>query len=178
MNHLGSGVSLVLARIKTRIIALCASFTLMFVVLAVQNGKGALDVLSFQSLGLPDRIRVAAISFFDLGGFHPSSLFLALVGAVLGGLNIALAYAYIASRKELILRSGLYSGTGLLLALLGIGCAACGTAFLSVIASALGFSSFLGLLPYHGIEIGYMGLFILILATNSLAKKAAAPAVC
>ena len=76
------------------------------------------------------------------------------------------------------MKSGLYSGIGLMVAFLGIGCAACGTAFLSLVLGFFGFSAMLNVLPYQGQEIGYIGLIILCIATYSLAKKVTAPNVC
>jgi hypothetical protein len=85
---------------------------------------------------------------------------------------------YVKVRGEVILKSGLYSGVGLLFAFLGIGCAACGTAFLSVLLSFFGFSAMLSVLPYQGQEIGYVGIIFLCIATYTLAKKVTAPNVC
>lgn len=81
-------------------------------------------------------------------------------------------------RGDLIIQSGLYSGLGLIFAFLGIGCAACGTALLSVVLSFFGFSTMLSVLPYKGEEIGYIGILILCIATYVLAQKVTAPNVC
>ena len=81
-------------------------------------------------------------------------------------------------RGEVIIKSGVYSGIGLIFAFLGIGCAACGTAFLSVILGFFGFSTMLNVLPYQGQEIGYIGLIFLSIATYVLANKVMAPRVC
>ncbi len=74
--------------------------------------------------------------------------------------------------------SGFYSGIGLILAFLGIGCASCGTAFLTFLLSFFGGATLLHLLPYGGQEIGYLGVIVLLFATYSLAKKTANPTVC
>ena len=81
-------------------------------------------------------------------------------------------------RGEIVFKSGLYSGIGLILAFLGFGCAACGTALLSVILGFFGFSAMLRLLPYQGLEIGYVGLIFLCMATYTLAQKVAVPNIC
>jgi hypothetical protein len=65
-----------------------------------------------------------------------------------------------------------------LFAFIGIGCAACGTAFLSIILSFFGFSAMLSLLPYEGQEIGYTGLIFLCIATYSLSRRVARSNVC
>ena len=81
-------------------------------------------------------------------------------------------------RGEIILRSGLYSGIGLLMAFLGVGCAACGTALLSVLLGFFGFSTMLSVFPYQGEELGYIGIIILLIATYTLSRKVVSPAVC
>jgi Na+/alanine symporter len=81
-------------------------------------------------------------------------------------------------RGEVLLDSGMYNGLGLIVAFLGIGCAACGSAFLSVVLSLLGFSSMLSYLPYGGEEIGYIGLLFLFMATYHLSKKVNSPLTC
>jgi len=96
----------------------------------------------------------------------------------LGGINISLAYTYMRLRGQIILRSGLYSGIGVFMAFLGIGCAACGTALLSILLGFFGLSAMLNLLPYQGQEIGYIGLIFLSIASYSLAQKVSAPNVC
>ena len=153
----------------------------MFLLLLIitQNGQGALGVFSFYSMPFINRFSLAMMTLFDIQHtFTPGALILATLGSLLAGINVSLAYTYMKIRGELILRSGLYSGMGMFIAFLGIGCAACGTALLSVILSFFGFSAMLNVLPYQGQEIGYIGLIFLCIATYFLAKKLAAPNVC
>lgn len=139
----------------------------------------AYDLLSFDSISFLKRGTLALSTLFDVtNSFSGGALILAVLGSFLGGINISLAYTYIRLRGEVILRSGLYSGIGLLFAFLGVGCAACGTALLSVILGFFGFSAMLHLLPFQGQEIGYIGLIFLCIATYTLAHKVAVPNVC
>ena len=96
----------------------------------------------------------------------------------MGGINISLAYIYMKERGKVIIKSGLYSGVGLFLAFIGIGCAACGTALIAVLLSFLGLSTMIHALPYQGQEIGYIGIIFLCMATYSLAVKVSAPTTC
>jgi hypothetical protein len=155
--------------------------TLLFLLLLVlvQNGKTAFSVLGFDSLPLTKRIPLFLSGLFDVTHtFSTGSLILATLGSFLGGINISLAYTYIRMRGEVLLHSGLYNGLGLVLAFLGIGCAACGTALLSVILGFFGFSAMLSVLPYQGEEIGYIGLIFLCIATYTLSNRVSRPNVC
>lgn len=152
---------------------------MLLLLLVVQNGKSALDIFSFDVLPLGSRISLFIKTLFDItSAFTISTLILAVLGALLGGINLSLAYTYMKVRGDLIIQSGLYSGLGLIFAFLGIGCAACGTALLSVVLSFFGFSTMLSVLPYKGEEIGYIGILILCIATYVLAQKVTAPNVC
>lgn len=179
MRKIQEGVAVLFQRRDGRYIALSLSALFFFSILLVQNGSVAIDALSFTSLSLSTRLSLFLTTLFDTSSnFSVSALLLALLGSIVGALNISLAYVYMTMRGRLILRSGLYSGMGLLLAFLGLGCAACGTALLGVLLSFLGLSSFLSLLPYGGQEIGYVGLVVLLVATSVLARKVATPNVC
>ena len=151
----------------------------LLLLLIVQNGRAGVEVLNFEMLPFLKRLSLFVSTLFDVQStFTGGTLVLAVLGSFLGGINLSLAYTYIKIRGDMLVKSGLYSGAGLLLAFLGIGCAACGTALLSIILGFFGFSAMLNLLPYQGQEIGYIGLIILCIATYALSKKVSSPNVC
>lgn len=179
MNSLLESLQLIAKRKDSRLVIIVSTLTLLFLLILVQNGSSAYTILSFDSLPLPKRIYLFIITLFDLSSsFTAGALILATLGSLLGGINLSLAYTYMKIRGEVIIKSGLYSGMGLFIAFLGVGCAACGTALLSVILGFFGFSAMLDVLPYQGQEIGYVGLIFLSIATYFLAKKVATPNVC
>jgi hypothetical protein len=179
MKPLVDSLHLISLRRDSRLVIIVATVLFFMLLLASQNGRAAFEVLNFQMLPFLQRVQLFFISFFDIKNTMTSgALILAVLGSFLGGINISLAYTYIKTRGEMIIKSGLYSGVGLIFAFLGIGCAACGTAFLSVILGFFGFSTMLNMFPYKGQEIGYIGLIFLCIATYSLAKKVTAPNVC
>jgi hypothetical protein len=179
MKPLLDSLLLISSRKDSRNVIIISTIVFLLLLLAVQNGKASMQMLSLDTLSLYKRLSLALSVFFDITStFTAGTLILATLGSLLGGINLSLAYTYIKIRGDMILKSGLYSGMGLLLAFLGIGCAACGTAFLSVLLGFFGFSAMLNLLPYQGQEIGYVGLIILCIATYTLAKKVTAPNVC
>lgn len=155
---------------------MCVTFVLA--VFAVQNGPSALLVVSFGTLPFLTRMQLFAQVYFDIASFTTFSLILGVIGSLVGATNTALLYVYMKTRGEVIVRSGLYSGAGLIFAVLGIGCAACGTVLIGSILGFLGLGSVLSLLPYHGEEIGALGILVLLVVTYSLAKKVATPNVC
>lgn len=179
MKSLVSSFVLIMKRKDSRLVVIVSTVIFLLLLLAIENGKNAYQIFQFESLPFFKRIILSFFTFFDImNTFTAGSLILVVLGSLLGGINISLAYTYIKIRGEVILKSGLYSGFGLLLAFLGVGCAACGTAFLSVILGLFGFTAMLQVLPYQGQEIGYIGLIFLSIATYSLAQKVTAPNVC
>lgn len=179
MNSLLQSLSLIAGRKDSRLVIIITTIVLLLLLIITQNGIAAYSIFSFDSLPLSKRISLAILTLFDIKStFTPGALILATLGSLLGGINLSLAYTYMKIRGEIILKSGMYSGAGLVAAFLGIGCAACGTALLSVILGFFGFSTMLNVLPYQGQEIGYVGLIFLSIATYFLAKKVTAPNVC
>lgn len=179
MKHLVTSLSLIMRRKDSRLVIIISTFLFLFLLLAVHNGKNAYDVFSFDSLSFNKRLSLATSTLFNITNvFTGGALILAILGSFLGGINLSLAYTYMRLRGTVILHSGLYSGIGLLFAFFGVGCAACGTALLSVLLGFFGFSAMLHVLPYQGQEIGYIGLIFLSIATYTLAQKVAVPNVC
>jgi hypothetical protein len=179
MKHLISSLQLIATRRDSRLVIIISTALFFILLLATQNGKEAFDILGLGTLPLAKKLYLFFVTFFDIRStFTSGALILAVLGSFLGGINLSLAYTYVKIRGDMIIRSGIYSGVGLFFAFLGIGCAACGTAFLSVLLGFLGFSTMLNVLPYQGQEIGYVGLIFLCIATYALAKKVTAPNVC
>jgi hypothetical protein len=179
MRKIGDSLVLMCKRNDSRFVFIVSTLLFLFLLLLIQNGKATWSLFNFESLSLIRRISLGFLTLFDISNtFTVGALILAVLGSLLGGMNTALAYTYLRMRGEVIIHSGLYHGTGLFLAFLGIGCAACGTAFLSVILGFFGLSAMLQMLPYEGQEIGYAGLILLSFATYTLAQKVSSPNVC
>ena len=70
------------------------------------------------------------------------------------------------------------SGVGLLAALLGIGCIACGPLLVTSLLALVGGAGLLFVLPLHGAEFGYLALLLLSYAIYTLSKVIMAPAIC
>ncbi len=173
------GLRLVMSRKDGVIVILVSSFVFLFLLLVSQNGQAAFQVFNFVAIDFLDKVILFLKTIFDIGNaFTTSTLLLATLGSLLAGINLALTYVYMKTRGEMLFKSGLYTGAGLVLAIFGVGCAACGTALLSVVLSFFGFSTMLSVFPYQGQEIGYIGLIFLFIATYFLSKKISTPNVC
>lgn len=179
MKQLIASLGIVFSRRDSRRIILASTVVFILLLLIVQNGGSAKAIAGFDAIPFFARFSLAARTLFDVTStFTTSTLLVALLGSLMGGINLSMAYTYMRLRGDVIVGSGLYSGIGLFFAFLGIGCAACGTALLSVILGFFGFTAMLQVLPYQGQEIGYIGLIILCIATYALAQKVSAPNVC
>ncbi len=179
MKRLSNALQVVLQRKDSLLVLLISTVIFFLLLLITQNGKDAHAVFGFTTLALHTKLSLFITTLFDISNtFTLGAFLLAFLGSLIGGINLSLAYTYVKIRGEVIVRSGLYSGLGLVAAFFGIGCAACGTALLSVMLGFLGFSTMLNVLPYQGLEIGYIGLIFLCIATYSLAGKVLTPNVC
>lgn len=108
-----------------------------------------------------------------------SALYLILI-SILFGINIALLTFYIRRRQEKShnTTAHLASVGGMISAVLGIGCAACGSVVLTAVLSLFGASGLLLLLPFHGVEFGVFGLILLLISIRYLIKRVNDPLVC
>lgn len=107
------------------------------------------------------------------------SFLFTLLLPLLFGINSALLIFYIRFFKTAPSSLSLGGGImGSISAFLGIGCAACGSVFLSALTSTLGASGLLALLPFHGKEVGYAGLLFLLISSTLLARSISKPPVC
>jgi hypothetical protein len=117
-----------------------------------------------------------------LGTFFSTTIADSVVLVVLGiltGINIVVFGAFIRRQKNLLAsRGGALSVTGMLLGLVGAGCASCGTALLAPVLTALGLVGSLSWLPFHGLEISFIGLGLVIFSTWFVLRKMSQPTVC
>lgn len=102
-----------------------------------------------------------------------------LAGAVslLFGLDIALTVRYVRRRAALGGPSGL-GLVGLLGALVGIGCSACGAVVLSSLFGVAASASFVGVLPLGGLEFEWGAVVILLVSVLIVAHQLDQPMTC
>lgn len=102
---------------------------------------------------------------------------LAVAVSLLFGLSAALTVRYVRERLAIRDVSGM-GVAGLLAALVGVGCSACGAVVLSALVGATATASFVGLLPLRGQEFSLLSVAILAAAVVVTARKLAEPVAC
>lgn len=109
--------------------------------------------------------------------FTPLSKLFTVVSGGLAGIQTSLLMYYMSQTARLHRSTGM-TFLGVIISLLGIGCAACGSVILT---SMLGFSLtmfVLSWLPLRGAEFGVIGISILLVTIMFIMKKINDPQVC
>lgn len=138
-------------------------------------------IRSLVSFSLPVSAKLELLSVFitsPLSLFSPSSFALTLLAIVLFAIQLVMLNYFLKIRKTGV-ESGsiILSGSGTFLALLGIGCASCGSIVFTTIAAASGVA-IQNYLPFGGEELSIFAVVLLALSIYRLAKKINAPFVC
>lgn len=97
--------------------------------------------------------------------------------ALLFGINLSMLLFYFSHRYSLEKSAGIGVG-GIVIGILGVGCASCGSV---ILASLLGISlasGVLGFLPFKGQEFALLGILLIVIAIISTAKKIQNPSAC
>ena len=109
---------------------------------------------------------------------HVSALVL-LVTSVLFSINVVMLVYYLKRvRGGSVAATGATSLGGLLSAIFGIGCAACGSLIATSVLATLGAGGLITLLPLRGVEFGFIGIALLLYSISLIDKKLRAPLVC
>ncbi len=99
--------------------------------------------------------------------------------SILLGINTALLLFYFrmfrAAPSSVDMASG---GVGIISAVLGFGCGACGSIFITAFIASVGGAGLLAFLPYGGLEIGFLGIALLAFSTLHLSRNINKPRVC
>lgn len=136
--------------------SLVFTFFYVFLALTLINYKSVLSILLSEYAWF-SKLRISLIIVF--GSFQAISyrdIVLLLISAVLFGLNIELVLRklkFLASRGSLHLTFG--AG---IVTLVATGCASCGLS----LASIVGLSAAIALLPFHGLELYFAAILILL----------------
>jgi hypothetical protein len=140
----------------------------------------ALSIIESPQLPLSGALHVAAgllvSSFGDLS-FSDASYF-ALI-AILIGANVALTLEYLQRRRrDMSSYTQVVGMFGSLIAILGLGCAACGSLLAGWTLGAFGLGSLLAILPLGGEELRFAGVALLALSVYLTIRNLRNPAVC
>ncbi len=122
---------------------------------------------------------VGQLLFFSITDFTAFNATYTLAIAALVGVNVALLTFYFRMYRAAPSSTSIASGgIGAVAALLGFGCAACGSLFITALFATLGGTSVLAFLPYQGAEVGAAAVIFLLISTYLLAKGINKPPVC
>lgn len=167
-----------MARTARLVLSLPAYATLAGVAAAValsmfvlsQNLQFVSAVVVFGSVDPVTRFR-ALLGLYPLFGSAYSVLTAAvlLLTAALVGVNIAMV-GYHLREHDLGAREGAGSAVGVVLGVLGAGCAACGSALLAGVLTLVGLGGILTVLPLHGLEFAVLALGAVILSIYWIAE--------
>ncbi|MEY3784347.1 MAG: hypothetical protein RLZZ230_669 [Candidatus Parcubacteria bacterium] len=161
--------------------ALIVVFLAMTGSLLLPNAVIIKQILSSSILTLSSKISFVASLYGTL--FSSNTIFSGLIlviTALMFGINIGLLVYYIRRRQEKgnDKKAHFASLGGLISAVLGMGCAACGSVVLTAVFGMLGAGSLVYLLPFKGAEFGVLGIILLGVSIQYLIKRINDPMVC
>ena len=101
MKVLVESLRLIATRKDSRLVIIVATVLFLLLLLATQNAEEAFQMLALDSLSPLKRFLLAGSVFFDIHStFTTGSLILAVLGSLLGGINLSLAYTYVKIRES------------------------------------------------------------------------------
>ncbi|MFB6221134.1 MAG: hypothetical protein ABEH90_06810 [Halolamina sp.] len=157
-------VRLVLSLPAYAAFALVAAVAALSTFVLSQNPQFVSNVVVFGTAGPVSRLRALLGLYPGFGSAYsiPVAAVLALV-SLLVGINIAMV-VYHFRKHELGAREGTGSVSGVVLGVLGAGCAACGSALLAGVLTLFGAGAALTLLPLDGLEFALLALVAVVLS--------------
>lgn len=171
----------VFKHVRYSLVAVGVAFIVLSAALLLSNISVIIQVFSSSAVTLIEKF-VFLLSLYGslITNFTILTGLYLLIISALFGVNIALLTYYIRRRKinSKNSKAELTSIGGILSAVLGIGCAACGSVILTAILGIFGAGSLIILLPLKGMEFGILGLFLLGFSTVYLLKRINDPLIC
>jgi len=117
--------------------------------------------------------------YFALLDPEPTDALYAIALSLLIGINAALLVFYFKLHRAIPSKVDVASGVvGSIAAILGFGCAACGSLFATALISAIAGAGFAAKLPLDGPEFQILGVLLLLFSIFHLARAINKPLVC
>lgn len=153
-----------------------ATLTVVFTVLVPNFGLIG-QIISGE--GLVAGLTLAMSLFLSIGtNLTTESIAITVALGLLLGLNLSFLIHKIRQARQFGAGAVATSGVGFFVGLLGVGCAACGTALVSAILPFVGIGGALAVLPFNGIELQFVALALLIFTLWRLVRDLSRPQVC
>jgi len=128
------------------------------------------DTISFWGL-------IGATPQFFMANTTPISAVMTGLVMLLAGINGSMLVYYLKRRVARDRAAGL-GALGMVLGILGIGCAACGSIILSSLVGIGAAARVVGVLPFGGNELSVVGILLLGYSISQIANKITNPATC
>lgn len=111
--------------------------------------------------------------------FTALSAFYTVTISMLFGINLAMIIYYLKTKKEVVRRGTLAATAGGMMGgLFGVGCAACGSFFLSSTLSFFGAGAALTILPLRGQEFGILSVLLMVISIILISRKIGQKSIC
>ncbi|MBI1961542.1 MAG: hypothetical protein HYS45_02480 [Parcubacteria group bacterium] len=170
-----AGIIIVLSRWRYALFVAVVAVALFVFVAWLPNRELLAFALSSETLSFW-RLVWQSPQFFAANETRTSA-FIALAVIILSATNIAMLAYYLKWRIRT--QRGMGVGiAGIMVGLLGVGCAACGSIILSSIFGLGAAASFLGVLPFGGLEFGAAGILALLFSIRLLGRRIQNPDQC
>ncbi len=178
MKELISASKKVLSRPWYPLIGVVAGLLLLLAAIWLPNLSfiGSTLTSGYLSFGEKFGILASSLSALDTN-FTPLSRTLTVTLAVLFAVDAAFLAFYLRTRFRLERSAGIGIG-GIILGLLGVGCASCGTVVASAFLGAGATAGFLDILPLKGQEFGFLGVGFMAFGILLTARKIEQPLAC
>ena len=162
------------------ILSLIFSLLLFTILCLIQNGGVSLQVFSFTTIPFFSKILFFFQTLFNVTTyFTPTTLSIAIIGSIFGGISITVTYIYFLIRKQAI-DSGSFALTSLsyLLVIVGVQCATCSVVLASLLISLLGTMVGPTLLMSLPVWFGFVGILLQIVVLWLLLGKLSKSLIC
>lgn len=151
-------------------LAVVTAFTALTIFVTTLNATLVIDLVIGGALPLAGRLRILSELYPFIGtSFDTTQGAILLVVAALTGVDVALA-VYHFREHGVSVREGGAGAVGVLLGVLGAGCAACGSAILFGLLALFGATSAVLLLPLEGLEFALLAIGVLVLSIHWLVE--------
>ncbi len=164
----------VLKRPAYSLLTLFAAFIILGILLWMFNLNLLAYIFSNSNISIEDKIIFFFQSYASVfTNFDSAAASTLLAFAILLGINIAVMVFVLRSIGGSIKQEGGKSGLSLLAAVLGAGCAACGTSLLTPILLAAGATTTIGIVQAIGVLANLAGIGLVLFSIYTLGSRAA-----
>jgi hypothetical protein len=170
----------ILEHTPSLIVGVFATGVVLTIVAMVSNVSLLFQIVSDPTVSLSTKVQFFVSLYGSLitNQTIMSGIVLALI-ALLVGIQAMLITYYVSMMRQarLTRRVSASSLGGVIAGFLGIGCAACGSVILTAVLSGTG-GALLLLLPFQGLELGFLGIGLLVYAIKKLLEEIEKGRVC